>query len=269
MSNVTYVGATAALPGIVITTSSGQTYTLPFVNTPGVSATSDSAIVSFTVRDDSANSYTATSEELITTSAGNNIPIATTSLSVTKNSDEILTMTWVITVSISPSSNITYIPTPAPQYGGAGNCTQGSSPCSICPTSSTNSEYPNVDINCSLYGLASQYPNSNYVTTQLFTDIFYNTYSKEESNSFTYVSGTTLVIYTAYCSTYFFAGGGSGLDGLSTLGVGSFVAFNPSSKVACTTFSNTYIPIANPIYVQIYSPSETSSYVGVQVEFTT
>jgi len=265
MSGVTYVGATATSPGIIITTSSGQQITLSFVNTPAPSTTSDSAIVSFTVRDDSASSYTASSEQLITTSVGHNIPIATANLSVTKNSDEILTMTWVITISISPSSNITYIPTLAPQYGAAGFCGGGSGACGICVTSSANSEYPDPNSSCSLYGLSSQYSNSSYVTTQLFTDIFYNTYSTGTSNSFTYVSGTTLVIYTEYCSTYFFAGAGNDTGSRG----GSFVVFDPSSKTACASFSSSYAPVVYPIYVQIYSPSQTSSYVGVQIEFTT
>jgi hypothetical protein len=265
MSGVTYTGPTAASSGIIITTSSGQQITLSFVNTPGVSVTSDSAIVSFSVQDDSNSSYTATSEELVTRSAGYNIPIATANLSVTKNSDEILTMTWVITVSISSSGGITYVPTTTPQSGGASGCALLSGKCSICVTSSANSEYPNTTSGCSLYGLASQYPNSSYVTTQLFTDIFYNTYGTGPSNSFTYASSTTLVIYTQYCNTYFFAGAGNG----SASGVGSFGVFDPGNTGVCATFGSGYPLVVSPIYVQIYSPTETSSYVGVQIEFTT
>jgi len=265
MSGVTYTGPTVGSAGIIITTSSGQTYTLPFVNTPGVSATSDSAIVSFSISDDSNSSYTATSEELVTRSAGYNIPIATASLSVTKNSDEILTMTWVITISISTSDAIAYIPTPVPQQGAASSTAAGSDSCSICPTSSANSEYSYSDTGAALTGLSSQYPNSSFVTTQLFTDIFYNTYGTGPSNSFTYASTTTLVIYTQYCNTYFFAGAGNG----AASGVGSFVVLDPTNKVACATFTNSYEPIITLIYIQIYSPSETSSYVGVQIEFTT
>jgi len=253
MSGVNYLGTSAPSPGIVITTSSGNTYTLPFVTTPAVSATSNSAIISFTVMDDSPNSYTATSEQLITQSAGYNIPIATASLSVTKQSDEILTMTWIITISISTSENLTYIQALTPQSGGSNNEGYIDTGCGICATSGANSEYPQHAESSSLVGLSSQYPNLNFITTQLFTDMVYNGYGKGSSNSFTYVSGTTLIIYTQYCTTYFFAG------------AGNIASFNPSGDEACYT-SNTTV---DPVYLQIYSPSETSAYIGVQIEFST
>jgi len=253
MSGVNYIGENAPSSGIVITTSSGNTYTLPFVNTPAVSATSNSAIISFTVRDDSPNSYTATNEELVTQSAGNNIPIATASLSVTKQPDEILTLTWIITITISTSGNLTYAETPVAQSGGTAGCYASGSGCSSCATSSASSEYPGNCSGGSLTGLSSQYPNSSFVTTQLFTDIFYNGYGKASPNSFTYASGTTLIIYTQYCTTYFFAG------------AGSIISYNSSAGESCYT-SNTPV---SPIYLQVYSPSETSSYIGVQIEFST
>jgi len=254
MSGVKYVGETTATKGIIITTSSGQQVTLSFVNTPTVSVTSDSAIVSFTVTDDSANSYTATSEELITTSVGNNILIATASLSVTKNSDEILTMTWVITVTISTSSGIIYIPTTTPQEGGM-QCLTSSGICNGCAESSADSLLSNSWINCSTVGLSTQYTGTSFVTTQLFTDIFHNTYTKGSSNSFTLYVNTTLYIYTPYCLEYFVAGLYSGTSSFS------------SYKGALSCYS--YSPELLPIYFQLYVPSETEPYMGVQIEFTT
>jgi hypothetical protein len=254
LSGVAYTGATASSPGIVVTTSSGQTYTLPFVNTPGVSTTSDSAIVSFTVKDNSANSYTATSEELVTTSGGYNIPIATASLSVTKNSDEILTMTWIITVTISTSSGIIYIPTPTPQPGGA-TCTTGAGNCTACAESSVNSQLSVENTGCSPTGLSSQYQGTSFVTSTLFTDIFYNTYGKGPSNSFTYASNTALVIYTQYCMEYFTVGLASGYVNFDSY-------YNGTS---CFTYTSPH----DTTYLQVYTPSQTSTYVGVQIEFTT
>jgi len=260
MSGVTYSGQNAPSSGIILTTPSGQQITLSFPSSPTISATSNSAILSFTVRDITVSSYTATSEELITTSAGYNIPIATASLSVTKNSDEILTITWVITISISTSGDISYIPTPTPQEGGAGACAGCGSGCLYCANSSANSEFPNGCSTCTPVGITSQYSQENVVTTQLFTDMFYNTYSAGSSNLFTQVTGTTLIIYILYCSAYFVAGAGAG--------TGDFVSYNPNYEgypMTCYTADT----VANPAYLQVYMPTETATYMGVQVEYTT
>jgi len=255
MSGVNYLGVNAPSTGIVVTTSSGQTITLSFLTPPAISLENNSPILSFTVIDDTANSYTAISEELITTSAGYNIPIATANLSITKNSDEILTMTWIITISVSPSGNITYIPTPKPQLGGS-NCPNSASGCSYCAESGANSEYTNYNGPCplsTLVGLSAQYLQTNLVTTQLFTDMFYNNYGKGSPNSFTQVTGTTLIIYTLYCMPYF------------AVGKNTFFSYNPNSQYLCYTTSQQF----EPIYLQVYFPSETEPYIGVQIEFTT
>ena len=257
MSGVTYLGVNAPSTGIVITTSSGTQSTLSFLTPPAISLESNSIILSFTVRDDTTSSYTATSEELITRSAGYNIPIATANLSITKNSDEILTMTWIITISVSPSGNITYIPTLTPQAGGV-NCFAGfGNGCSYCVQSSANSEYLASAFSCSPIGLSSQYPQSNFVTTQLFTDMFYNTYSKGSLNSFTQVVNITLIIYNMHCMEYFVAG--------TSIGQNVFCSFDTSSGNSCYIVNSH----ANPIYLQIYSPTQTAPYIGVQIEFTT
>jgi len=254
MSGVPYKGTSASSPGIAVTTSSGQTTTLPFYASPGISVTSNSVILSFTVMDDSANSYTATSEQLITQSAGYNIPIATANLSVTKQSDEILTLTWIITITISTSGNIVFIPTLTPQGAGwtCGNC--GGS-CGGCAENSATSMLPNACSQCSPLDLTQQNPQSSFITTQLFEDIFYNTYSTGSSNSFTAYVGTTLYIYTLYCFSYFLAGFYQGKP--------DFTSSNGS--YACET-NSAYL---NPIYIQIYVPSTSVAYMGVQIEFTT
>ena len=254
MSNVTYLGENAPSSGILLTTSSGQQVTLHFLTRPAVSIENNSPILSFTVRDDTTNSYTATSEELITTSAGYNIPIATANLSITKNSDEILTMTWIITISVSPSGNIIYISTSTPQEGGW-SCGSYGLTCSYCAQSSVNSQWQVAGIVCSPIGLSSQYPNTNFITSTLFTDMLYNTYGKGSSNSFTYVSGTTLIIYNPYCMEYF------------AVGVSNFVAYTPNIYNGTSCYINTTTP--NPIYLQVYVPSFTEPYIGVQIEFTT
>jgi len=254
MSGVKYLGENAPSPGIVINTSSGQQITLSFLTPPALSVTSNSAILSFTVRDDTTNSYTAISEELVTTSVGYNIPIATSNLSLTKNSDEILTMTWVITISISPSGGIIYIPTPTPQ-GGGWSCPGTVTSCSSCVESGANSALSTSRGSCSSQGLTSQYPQSSFVTTQLFTDMFYNTYGTGSSNSFTSYVNTTLYIYTLYCMEYFIAGIANGTN--------DFCSDNGSTS--CYT-NNSYL---NTIYLQVYMPNSTEPYMGVQIEFTT
>jgi len=257
MSGVNYLGVNAPSPGIVITTSSGQQITLLFLTPPAFSLANNSIILSFTVRDDTTNSYTATSEELITQSAGYNIPIATASLSLTKNSDEVLTMTWVITLSISPSGNIAYIPLLTPQPSSSTSCGSCNNGCNICAESSANSEYTANCSDCNFTGLTLTYPQTSFVTSTLFTDMFYNTYSKGSSNSLTQVFNTTLIIYTLYCMQYFIAGIG--------YGVNNFVSANASNKTLCVT---KYIEI-DITYLQVYSPTETAPYIGVQIEFTT
>jgi len=254
MSGVKYLGENAPSPGIVITTSSGQQITLSFLTPPALSVTSNSAILSFTARDDTTNSYTGTSEELVTTSAGYNIPIATSNLSVTKDSDEILTMTWVITISVSPSGSIIYIPTLTPQ-GGGWSCPSTTSGCGHCVESGANSAFSTSWDGCSSSGLTSQYPQSSFVTTQLFTDMFYNTYGTGSSNPFTSYVDTTLYIYTLYCMEYFTAGISSRTN--------NFCSSNGS--ILCYTYSSG----SNPIYLQVYIPNLTEPYMGVQIEFTT
>ena len=257
MSGVNYLGVNAPSSGILLTTSSGQQVTLLFLTPPAISLESNSIILSFTVRDDTTSSYTATSEELITASSGYNIPIATANLSITKNSDEILTMTWIIQISISPSGNITYIPTPEPEPDG-NNYTGGINTfCNYCTESGANSGFAYSYSGGAGYGLVQQYPKSNFVTTQLFTDMFYNTYGKGSSNSFTQVAGTTLYIYTLYCLPYFIVG--------YYFGSRIFIAFDPSNNDVCFV-GNT---IADPTYLQLYFPSATEPYVGVEIEFTT
>ena len=255
MSGVTYLGVNAPLTGIVITTSSGTQSTLSFVTPPAISLENNSIIFSFTVRDDTTSSYTATSEELITRSAGYNIPIATANLSITKNSDEVLTMTWIITISVSTSGNITYFPTPTPQSGGS-NCPAPGSGCGICAQSGANSEYTGNNGGCpnnTLVGLTAQYLQTNLVTTQLFTDMFYNNYGQGSKNSFTQVTGTTLIIYALYCMPYF------------AVGENTFFSYNPNTGQLCYTNSQQF----TPIYLQVYFPSQTEPYIGVQIEFTT
>jgi len=255
MSGVTYSGQNAPSSGIILTIQSGQQITLTFSGSPTISVTSNSAILLFEVADTTINAYTAVSEELVTTSAGYNIPIATANLPVTKQPDEILTLTWIITISISTSGNITYIPTPTPQPGGS-SCGGSSSGCSYCTESGANSEYPNSNSNCytgTLVGLSAKYMQTNFITTQLFTDMFYNTYTEGSPNLFTQVTGTTLIIYTLYCMPIF------------AVGVNSFFSYDSNTEKICY-FKNQQF---TPIYLQLYFPSETQPYIGVQIEFTT
>jgi len=166
---------------------------------------------------------------------------------LTKNSDEVLTMTWVITISISPSGNIIYIPSLTPQADGCSySGIPGSCGCSYL------SGYVQ---SCSATGLLSQYPQTNLITSQLFTDIFYNTYGKGSSNGLTSYVNTTLYIYTGYCMAYFIVG----------LYYGSPAFLSYSNGIACFNV-NTYI---TSTYLQVYFPTETEPYIGVQIEFTT
>ena len=83
--------------------------------------------------------------------------------------------------------------------------------------------------------------------------MFYNTYGVGSSNPLTYSYGTTLIIYIRYCAPYFFAE------------ATSFIIYDPSAVFACCTNGN---PVT-PIYLQVYSPTETAPYIGVQIEFET
>jgi len=250
MRGVTYTGATAPSSGIAITTSTGQTTTLPFLP-PIISATNNSATISFIAVDGSSNSYTATSEELITESAQNYIPIATANLSVTKQSDEVLTLTWVITITISTGTGISYIPTPTPQSGGVGCAYYGYNGCGICSQNTANSLYPTNGYNCSPSGLSSQYTNSSFITTQLFTDMFYNTYKTGSSNPFvTFVNGI-IYIYTLYCTQWF------------VVGPSNFISYYGNTVCYLNA------PGANPIYLQLFVSTQTEPYIGVQIELTT
>jgi len=257
MSGATYNGQNANQAGIILTISSVQQITLKFAGTPTISATDNSAVITFSALDTSESSYTATSEQLVTTSAGYNIPIATANITVTKNSDEILSFTWIITISLSIPPYIKYIPTTSNQEGGI-SCAYGfSSPgCSSCEINSANALYPTNNNLCGLQGLSTQYPQTNFITTQLFTDIFYNNYIKGSTNLLTQVNGTTIVIYTLYCMPYFFAG--------VSLRSGNFVSYNPVNSLACFVSYN----VLNPIYFQVYFQNLTQQYIGVQVEFT-
>jgi hypothetical protein len=250
MRGVPYTGATAQSSGIFVTTSTGITYGLSLLTPPIVSATENSAIVSFIAMDDSSNSYTATSEQLITQSAGYNIPIATANLTVTKNADEVLTLTWVITISISTSGGIAYIPTSTPQPGGW-NCSSPVGSCSLCQNGSANSLYPSEWGGCSPFGLSSKYLETSFVTTQLFTDMFYNTYGTGSSNPFVSYSNGILYIYTLYCTEYF------------AVGINVFSTYQGGNL--CFTANG----VTNPIYVQVYLPTIVPTYMGVQIELTT
>jgi len=254
MSGVQYTGETATSPGIVITTSSGQTFTLPFFTTPTVSATNNLAIIVFSVMDDSDNSYTAINEQLITTSAGFNIPIATANLSITKQSDETLTLAWIITVTVSAPGGILYLSTPVPQSAGW-SCSNFNSSCDACTESGANSNFSGEGTSCSPTGILSQYPQTNLVTTQLFTDMFYNNYKTAPTNKFTlYVNGT-LYIYTPYCMQYFIAGMNSGQPSFASYYNGT-VCYTQQAGV-------------NPVYIQVYVSNTSEAFVGVQIEFTT
>ena len=250
MRGVTYTGATAPSSGIAITISTGQTITLPFLP-PVISATNNSATISFIAVDSSSNSYTTTSEELITESARNYIPIATANLSVTKQSDEVLTLTWVITITISTGTGIGYVPTPTPQSGGFGCGNYGLVGCGNCSQSSANSLYPGTGSSCSPKGLTSQYTSSSFVTTQLFTDMFYNTYPTGSSNSFVTFSNGILYIYTLYCLEWF------------VVGPSTFVSYYNGNLCYFNSL------LADPIYLQLYVPTQTEPYIGVQIELTT
>jgi len=262
MSGVTYKGQNVQQAGIILVVSSIQRITLPFASTPTVSVTDNSIMITFTVIDNTNNSYTATNEQLVTQSAGYNIPIATANITVTKNSDEILTFTWIITISLSIPSCIKYIPTSSYQSGGV-NCNVFSGPvqCNSCSVSSANSLYPNHNSSCYLFGLSQKYSEMNFITTQLFTDIFYNNYNEASPNMFTQVNGTTVIIYTQFCMPYFFVG--------IYNNAGFFASYSSNNNIACYSLSVTVNPTVNPIYFQLNFQNQTQPYIGVQVEFTT
>jgi hypothetical protein len=259
MSGIAYTGATALSPGITITTSSGQTFTLSFSQSPGISLAGNTVIIAFTVRDDSSNSYTATSEQLITQSAGYNIPIATANLPVTKQSNEILILTWIITITIAVSGEINYVSTLTPQTGGWG-CSSNVGSCSACVESSANSQYSTELSGCNPLGFTSTYSQTSFITSSLFIDMFYNNYKVGPSNPFvSYINGI-LYIYTLYCMEYFVAGINSG--------AGDFATFQNGDS--CFVGAGTGV---QPIYLQVYMPLSTQgttlAYMGVQIEFTT
>jgi len=257
MGGATYGGPNLSQSGIAITTTTGTQFTLPFTGPAGVSPTSSGAIVTFLATDNSNNSYNVASEELITQSAGANIPVATGSVPITKQSNEVLTIQWLINIDLSISGNLQYIPTSIPQQGGVSCGASGSCTCVI---SSAQSQF---SFGCSFsnaVGLTTQYPKISFVTTQLFTDMFYNSYSKGGSSSFIATTSNTIYIYSVYCSTYFFAG--------IVDGIGCYIAAfgSASSSVCSTATSATY---DNIIYLQLYYPQQPANYIGAQVVYST
>ena len=135
---------------------------------------------------------------------------------------------------------------------GCGNYGNG---CGICSQSTANSLYPGNANGCSPGGLSSQYASSSFVTTQLFTDMFYNTYSPGSSNSFVTFANGILYIYTLYCAEWFIVGISRGNAVFASYYNGNVCGFNNVN--------------ANPIYLQLYLPTQTAPYIGVQIELTT
>jgi len=254
MKGVPYNGATALSSGIVITTSTGQTITVPLIEPPLISATNNSVIISFIAIDDSNSSYTATNEQLITKSAGYNIPIATANLTITKNSDEVLTLTWTIIITISTSNGISYIPTQILSFytPGCGSCGNGCYQC-IIPTA--NSLFQNNCTNCSNNGIPSQYQNSNLITMQLFVDMFFNYFKPGSPNPFVSYSNSVIYIYTLYCMGCFMAGIANAQP--------NFVSYQNGNM--CYTNQN----YMDSIYIQICTTNKSPQYIGVQIELTT
>jgi len=254
MRGVTYTGAVASSKGIAITTSTGQTFVLSLLNSPYIIVNNNSVIIEFIAIDDSSNSYTATSEQLNTLSAGNIIPIATANLTVTKNSNEVLTLTWIITITISTGTGIDYIPTSTPQ-GSEWLCSGCSGSCNSCTTSTADSLFPSTCTGCSPTGLVSQYPNTSFITSQLFIDMFYNNYKTGSSNPFISYSNGIIYIYTLYCMTCFVVGVYDGSP--------QFVSYQN------TTTCLTNLLEMQSVYTQVCVLNQPEPYIGVQIEITT
>jgi hypothetical protein len=211
-------------------------------------------MIEFIAIDDSSNSYTATSEQLNTKSAGNIIPIATANLTVTKNSNEVLTLTWIITITISTGTGIDYIPTPTPQIS-QWNCSGCVNGCYNCTTSTADSLFSSSCGNCSTTGIVSKYPNTSFITSQLFIDMFYNNYGTGSSNPFVSYSNGIIYIYTLYCMTCFVVGVDNGSP--------QFVSYQ--NTTICLTQNLTI----QSVYTQICVLNQTEPYIGVQIEITT
>jgi len=257
MGNTAYTGSTVSQAGIILTTTQGQQIPLSFAYAPILNANSGGATLIFVAYDNSTNAYTVSSEQLNTQSVGKYIELATNSVSITKQSSEILSVTWLINIDVSISGQLQYIPTSSPQGGGAGYTGSTYGGCGICTTSSANSLFPQYQSPRSLTGLSSQYSTTSFVTTQLFTDMFYNGYSQGGNSNFIVTTSNTIYIYSLYCTQYFFAGVNNGN--------GAYAVYTTSSSTTC--FINTCGPY--PIYLQLYYPSQPANYIGVQVVYST
>ena len=254
MRGDTYTGAIAPSSGIAITTSTGQTFVLSYLNSPYIIVNNNSVMIEFIAIDSSSNSYTATSEQLNTKSAGNIIPIATANLTVTKNSNEILTLTWIITITISTGTGIDYIPTSTPQ-SSQWSCYGCSNGCNSCTTSTADSLFPTTCSGCYATGIVSQYQNISFITSQLFIDMFYNNYGTGSSNPFVSYSNGIIYIYSLYCMKCFVVGIDNGSP--------QFVSYQG------TTTCFRYLLSLNSVYTQICVLTQTQPYIGVQIELTT
>lgn len=254
MGSVSYSGARASQAGIILTTSQGQQIPLSFTQAPTVNAgrTPSFASLTFTASDSTLASYTAIAEQLNTQSAGIPIELATNNVQITKQSNELLTITWTINIDISTSGNIQYQPTSLTTGGGV-YCTGGSGSVS-CAFYPPYQLFNGGACNCNLMDFSSSYPTSNFVTTQLFTDMFYNNYKQGGFANYTYITSNTVYIYSTYCNKYFFAGINNGS--------GNYIAYG---GYCCSYTSSSQV---NPIYLQLYYPTEPSSYIGVQITYS-
>jgi len=257
MGNTAYTGSTVPQAGIILTTTQGTQVPLSFAYPPVITANSGGATLMFVAYDNSTNSYTVSSEQLNTQSIGKYIKLATNSVPITKQSSEILSVTWLVNIDVSISGQLQYIPTSYPQQGGVSCSASGD--CG-CVSTSARSQFPNGLYNCSAVGLTNENQNTSFVTTQLFTDMFYNSYSQGGDSIFIATTSNTIYIYSLYCTTYFFAGIANSSGNYVTSGT----ILNGS---ACADYTSQ--TSVNPIYLQLYYPQQPANYIGVQVVYGT
>ena len=262
-------------PGIIITTNTGNTISLSFLMVEQLPA-SGGASVLFIAQDNSDNSYSTTSELLVTQIGAVAIDLATSNLSVTKASDEVLVFQWIITLTVTGVTVISQLNYSFEVVSGFLSGCKGD----ICTT-------PCIYYNDVSFSLPS-IPTS--ITSRLLADIVYNTYTGiADLSNMVYISGSILTLAPSIAPTQTLDTIGQPPSGvLSGASMFTVIASPSSSDVyqlgLIATYSSSsgtsthyaeilYNGVGTSSYMYMYASAGTTEdtcwFLGVQLEFST
>ncbi|CAH69422.1 hypothetical protein [Deltalipothrixvirus pozzuoliense] len=233
--------------------------------------------VIFTGLDISNSAYTTTQQVLTTESSGYDIEIATADLSFTKNSDEQLYMTWVISftvtsnpdnVTIVPSLNMSFTVPPNGYYSAPSLCQYTPDNGNLKAQSATGQSSPTTSN-------PSGYELTTLVTSLLFTWLIYSS-SPGASLEYLAFVGTNSLALAVETNTM---GSVSGVQyTATTIGPNNFVTGNyifvessnnwtVYTRVSPNANDSTISPVfVNAVYSGLFSEC---TFQGIVIQFTT